>query len=281
MKAMITGANGMLAQAFIKSFPKDWELLPVDIDVLDVTDELAVQDAVQLFKPELIVNCAAFAQVDLCEQEKERAFLVNGAGPGNIADAARQIGAFLVHFSTDYVFDGSSNTPYQEEDPIHPINVYGASKWEGECQIRTRLQDHLIIRTQWLYGSGGNHFVDTVLNLAKTNRVLKMVHDQVGSPTWTEDLSKATLELIKQKVTGTYHLTNSGCCSWYEFACKIVEEAGLRVELLPCSSAEFPRAASRPLYSALSVEKAKEKIKSSLPHWEIALKQFICSGSEP
>ncbi len=280
MKVLIAGAKGMLAKAFKKMSPQDWDVLAVDKDVLDITDKVSVQKITESFRPKLIINCAAFTQVDDCEAEKAQAFLVNGTGPGNLADAARQVGAFLIHFSTDYVFDGSSNTPYREDDPIQPINVYGASKWEGESQVRNRLDDHLIIRTQWLYGDGGKHFVGTVLHLAKNNPTLKMVQDQVGSPTWTEDLCQATLALYNQGAVGTFHLSNQGHCSWYAFALKIIGEAGLSAKIVPCSSAEFPRAARRPAYSVLSTEKAKQQFNISLPSWEAGLKQFISSSQE-
>ncbi len=280
MKVLLTGAKGMLAGAFLKMAPQNWNLLPVDIDDLDITDVDSVEKIVSSFKPEFIINCAAFTQVDVCEEKKDHAFLVNGAGPGYLAQAARNAEAFMIHFSTDYVFDGFSKAPYLEEDPIHPVNVYGESKWEGECQIRKQIGQHLILRTQWLYGDGGNHFVKTVLRLADKNPVLKMVHDQVGSPTWTEDLCRATLALLEKNAVGTFHLANRGYCSWFTFASKIVQEAGLSVDLVPCSSEDFPRAARRPAYSVLSTEKAEKILGESLPSWEAGLKQFISETQE-
>jgi len=271
----MTGAKGMLAQAFLKKIPEPWHLLAVDIDKLDICDPIAIHKVMEAFRPELIINCAAFTQVDACEEKKELAFSVNGAGAGNLAEAANRIGAYLVHFSTDYIFDGTGKIPYKEDDPARPINVYGASKWEGECQIRKHLKRHLIVRTQWLYGEGGNHFVRTMMRLAETQSVLKIVDDQVGAPTCTEDLAKASLELIDLEALGTCHLVNSGQCTWYGFASRIFEEAGLSVKLQPCTTAAFPRPAKRPGYSVLGMEKAIGILGHPIPHWQTALKHFM------
>ena len=275
MKVLLTGSKGMLAQAILNKKPKAWDLLAVDMDALDITDPAAVQHTVSKFNPALIMNCAAFTRVDDCEEKKELAFAVNGDGVGYLAEAASRLGARLVHFSTDYIFDGRGSEPYEEGSPVCPVNVYGASKWEGECQVRKHLQDHLIIRTQWLYGQGGNHFVKSILRLAEKQDVLKVVDDQVGSPTWTEDLSEAVLALIEKELSGTYHLVNSGQSSWYQFARRIIEEAGLSTKVVPCTTAEFSRPAKRPAYSVLSTAKAAADLGRPLPHWEVALKRFI------
>lgn len=280
MKVLLTGAKGMLARAIKNNVRDDWDLCAVDIDELDIADRGAVQDTLRKLKPECIINCAAFTQVDACEAEKERAFSVNGEGLGYIAATAQEIGATLVHFSTDYIFNGARNRPYKEDDPVSPINVYGASKWEGECKIRKHLDKHLIIRTQWLYGNGGNHFIKTILNLAKNKKILNIVDDQIGSPTWTEDIAKATLELIDREAQGTYHVVNSGHCSWYGFARKIVDEASLSVKLVPCSTDEYPCPAQRPAYSVLSTKKAQEELGYFFPPWELSLKQYMLSKSE-
>ncbi len=278
MKVLLTGSKGMLAKAFLNQMSKNWDLKAVDIDELDITDCSAVQECVRSFKPTLIINCAAFTQVDACEEKKEQAFAVNGAGVGYLAEAASKAGALLIHFSTDYVFDGSSDLPYKEDDTVRPINVYGASKWDGECQIRKHLKNHLIVRTQWLYGEGGSHFVNTIRQLAQTKKQIKVVDDQTGAPTWTEDLVKGVLSLIQQEATGTYHVVNSGACSWYDFAVRITEEMGLSLKVSPCTTAEFPRPARRPAHSVLSTEKMRGKIAYSLPSWETALKEFLCSN---
>ncbi len=277
MKVLLAGAKGMLAGAILNKKPREWDLKAVDIEELDITDRAAVQKMVLSFAPEIIINCSAFTRVDECEEKKELAFAVNAAGVGHLAEAASQTGAYFVHFSTDYIFDGSGNQPYREEDMPRPVSVYGASKWEGECRIRKYLEDYLIIRTQWLYGRDGTHFVNTILNLAKKQEVLKVVDDQVGSPTWTEDLSEASLALVEQRATGAYHLVNEGHCSWYQFASRIIEEAALPTKVIPCTTAEFPRPAKRPAYSVLSTDKAKRVLGRGLPHWEVALKRFMRS----
>lgn len=277
MKVLLTGAKGMLAGAILNKKPREWDLRAVDIEELDITDRAAVQEMVLSFAPQVIINCAAFTRVDECEEKKELAFAVNGAGVGHLAEAACQTGAYFVHFSTDYIFDGSRNQPYREEDMPCPVSVYGASKWEGECQIRKHLKDYLIIRTQWLYGRGGTHFVNTILSLAKKQEFLKVVNDQVGSPTWTEDLAEGALALVEQRATGEYHLVNEGHCSWYQFASRIIEEAALPTKVTPCTTAEFPRPAKRPAYSVLSTDKAKRVLERGLPHWEVALKRFMRS----
>lgn len=277
MKVLLTGSKGMLAQAILNKTPKEWELLAVDVEDLDITQSAAVQDTVGAFRPSMIINCAAFTRVDDCEEKKELAFAVNGRGVGHLAEAAGKVGARLIHFSTDYIFDGTGSEPYEENAPARPMSVYGASKWEGECQVRKHLQNYMIIRTQWLYGKGGNHFVKTILKLAEKQDVLKVVNDQIGSPTWTEALSEAVLALTEKETSGTYHLVNSGQCSWYQFARRIIEEAGLSTKVVPCATAEFPRPAKRPAYSVLSTVKATAELGMALPHWEVALKRFIRS----
>jgi dTDP-4-dehydrorhamnose reductase len=274
-KVLLTGSQGMLAQAFLKKKPKEWNILATDIEELDITQPGRVEKAVRAFQPNVIINCAAFTRVDDCETEKEAAFALNAAGPGNLAEPAQKIGAKLVHFSTDYIFDGGKKSPYLEDDPPLPINVYGMSKLEGEENIRKKADNHLIIRTQWLYGDGGNHFVKTILKMAKERDSIKVVNDQFGSPTWTEDLVDATIELIKKDRTGTYHVVNSGECSWYDFAVQIVKEAGLNTKVIPCATSEFPRPAKRPAYSVLSTQKIEAFLGTALPTWQTALKRQL------
>jgi dTDP-4-dehydrorhamnose reductase len=249
----------------------------MDQKMLDIRDPIAVKEVVCRVKPVLILNCAAFTRVDDCEAETVQAEAVNGAGPGHLAEAAKQVGAMLVHFSTDYVFDGTQETPYDETALAHPLSVYGASKWNGECRVRECLSDHLIIRTQWLYGKGGRHFVGTILNLAERQTTLSVVNDQIGSPTWTEDVSEATLALIQAGARGTYHLVNAGHCSWYDFACRILREAGREVTVTPCTTAAFPRPARRPACGVLATAKAEAVLGRGLPPWDVALRRFIRS----
>ncbi|MHB8481852.1 MAG: dTDP-4-dehydrorhamnose reductase [Nitrospiria bacterium] len=275
MKVLLTGSKGMLAHAFFKKKPKEWELWATDVEELDITTLLQVEKSIQQFCPDLIINCAAYTRVDECETKKELAFAVNGAGPANLARAASRAGARLVHFSTDYIFDGTKGTPYIEEDQSNPLNVYGVSKLEGELHIRKNLENYLIIRTQWLYGEGGPNFVKTILELAKKRDEIKVVNDQWGCPTWTEDLVDTTLELIKKDCTGIYQVVNTGECSWYDFACQIIKEAELNTKVIPCTTAEFPRPAKRPAYSVLSTEKVEMLLRKHLSDWQIALRSFL------
>jgi len=277
MNVLLAGGNGMLAQAFLNKVPRAWNLRAMDLPALDITDAQTVNEAVRDLSPVLIINCAAFTRVDDCEVEAEQALAVNGTGAGHLAQAAAAVGAGFVHFSTDYIFDGTATTAYDEAAPAHPLGVYGASKWDGECQVRKHHPEALVIRTQWLYGNGGRHFVDTILDRARRGTPLRVVHDQIGAPTWTEDLSEATLALIDAGATGTYHLANAGSCSWYDFAQRIVAEAGLAVEITPCTTAESPRPARRPAYAVLSTAKAQALLGRTLPPWETALRRFIRS----
>ncbi len=277
MNVLLTGAGGMLARAFLNKRPREWTLHAMDRNMLDIRDPEAVSEAVRRIKPVLILNCAAFTRVDDCEAEVAEAEAVNGAGPGHLAESAKAVGAALVHFSTDYIFDGTQESPYDEAAPACPVSVYGASKWNGECRVRQSLSDHLIVRTQWLYGKGGHHFVEAILDRANRQPVLSVVNDQIGSPTWTEDLSEATLALIQAGARGTYHLVNAGHCSRYDFACRIVREAGSGAVVTPCDTAAFPRPARRPAHGVLAMAKAAAILGRELPPWEVALRRFMRS----
>jgi len=276
MKVLLTGSKGMLGQAFLKKKPEAWALSGVDIEALDLTKKMEVKVLVHDFQPDLVINCAAYTQVDDCEKEQAKAFAVNGTGVGYLAEAASSVGAKMVHFSTDYVFDGSGG-PYSEEAPQAPINAYGASKQEGERQLTKHLDDYLLIRTQWLYGKGGKNFVSTILRLAENQTTLKVVDDQIGSPTWTEDLAEAVVNLVQKKASGAFHLVNQGICSWYQFACRIAEEAGLSAEIIACGAVDFPRPAKRPARAVLETAKASALLGQSLPSWEVALKRYMIS----
>ncbi|MBI3593463.1 MAG: dTDP-4-dehydrorhamnose reductase [Nitrospirae bacterium] len=275
IKVLLSGSKGMLAHAFLKKKPNDWSILATDIEELDIRNRVQVHKTVGDYGPNLIINCAAFTRVDDCETERELAFSINAKGAGTMAESAREIEAKLVHFSTDYIFDGTKKSPYLEDDPPNPISVYGSSKLAGERNVRNASENHLLIRTQWLYGDGGNHFVKTILNLAKERDSIKVVNDQFGSPTWTEDLVDATIALIHKESIGTYHVVNSGECSWYDFAREIVKEAGLSTKVIPCSTAEFPRPAKRPSYSVLSVDKTSNVLGQVIPGWKDSLRTMV------
>lgn len=256
---LILGANGMLGRDLASVFPGARLCGHKD---LDITDEAAVKAYILDAKPDLVINAAAYTNVDGCEDEPETAFAVNGDAPGYIAAACREVGAVLVHYSTDYVFDGSK-TEYIESDETNPINVYGASKLRGEQKIAENMDDYRIIRTSWLFGRHGKNFVETIRHLSRENETVRVVADQVGKPTYTADLAHKTAE-IAECPPGIYHMTNDGVCSWYEFA------RAFAPNVVPCSSSEFPRKAKRPAYSVLVNTKT-----SPMRPWKEALEDYL------
>ena len=251
MKILITGANGQLGHDFIGILGADNDLFPFDLD-LDITDFSAVRAKIRDIKPEIIINSAAYTDVDGCETNVEIAYRVNAIGPQNLALAAKAVGAALVTFSTDFVFDGTKTTLYDEFDRPNPMSVYGRSKLAGEEMARTIHPELYIIRTAWLYGKHGHNFVKTMLRLADERDVLTVVDDQVGSPTYSADLANRVVEIMNTGFYGTYHVTNSGTASWFEFARAILEAAGQDpARVRPMKSKDLNRPATRPAYSAL------------------------------
>ncbi len=259
IKTLIIGANGMLGFDLCKVFP---EAVKLTHGELDITNRNQVLESIRIIKPDLMINAAAYTDVEGCEDKKELAFQVNGYGPEYIAEACNKIGATLVHFSTDYVFDGSK-TEYIESDTPNPINVYGQSKLLGEQNIAENMDDYRIIRISWLFGTHGKNFVETMLKLSSDMAEVKVVNDQFGKPTYTVDLARR-IEEISELEAGIYHLTNEGVCSWYEFASAFIGNA------IPCTSEEFPRKAKRPKYSVLVNTKTE-----SMRHWKEALKDYL------
>ncbi len=263
MNVLILGAKGMLGKELAKVFADDKPTL-WDIDEIDITDPNQVNGKVSALSPELIINAAAYTNVDACEENEALATRVNGEAVGYLADVAARLGATLAHYSTDYVFDGSKKEGYAEGDAPNPINAYGRSKLAGERAIvkaskpltRALPLSCYLIRTAWLYGHAGKNFVETMLSLAEKGGPIKVVDDQIGSPTYATDLAQATRELVESKAeSGIYHRTNGGVTSWYGFAKAIFEVYGKRVDLSPCKTSEYPRPAKRPAYSVLQSTK--------------------------
>ncbi|WP_235268125.1 dTDP-4-dehydrorhamnose reductase [Methanosarcina mazei] len=259
IKTLIIGASGMLGSDLCKVFPDAVKLTHHD---LDITDREQVIESILKIKPDVVINAAAYTNVDGCEDNKELAFQVNGSGPGYIAEACARAGAKLVHFSTDYVFDGSKKE-YVESDIPDPINVYGDSKLLGEKKIIENMDDYRIVRISWLFGIHGKNFVETMLKLSGEMDTVKVVNDQFGKPTYTVDLASKVKEIIELD-PGIYHITNDGICSWYEFASSIIDN------VIPCTSEEFPRKAKRPKYSVLVNTKTEP-----MRHWREALKDYL------
>ncbi|MDH4228581.1 MAG: dTDP-4-dehydrorhamnose reductase [Nitrospirota bacterium] len=252
MKILLTGAAGMLGRDLHATLEGRHTLIPFAKSDLDIGDFGQVCRAVDANQPDLVINCAAFTDVDGCEGERDLAFRVNALGARHVAVAAERAGAAVLHVSTDYVFDGKGSVPYLEFDPTGPATEYGHSKLAGEEAIRAHNPRHYIVRTAWLYGASGRNFVATIQRLAVERERLTVVDDQIGNPTWTVDLSGAIAQLIDTGSYGTYHATNEGECSWYEFACEILRLRGLKTPVAPVTSAEFPRPAPRPAFSALN-----------------------------
>lgn len=288
-KIALIGAKGMLASMLQQSAPTSMELHLFDLPEFDITNKEQVFVKLTAIKPDIVINCAAFTQVDACETQTELAFQVNGEGVGNLAAIAKKLGAVLVHISTDFVFSGTKTTPYVEEDAVASLSIYGQSKLQGEREILdSGLEEYYIIRTSWLYGPSGGNFVETIIRLANERQELAIVADQKGTPTYTSDLAGAIWGLVgfrnedaSPAPFGVYHYSNEGICSWYEFACEIVEQlrttnASLKVrQVNPIVTSEYPLPAKRPSYSVLSKQKIKAAIGLDVPHWKESLCAYL------
>lgn len=281
MKVLLTGANGQLGHCFKDIFPSDWVLIATDHHELDITDTVAVDKYIAKHQPTVIVNAAAYTAVDKAEVECELANKVNVLGPKNLAQSAYKYGVQFFHISTDYVFDGSKNSPYEETDVTNPINVYGKTKREGEIQVMEAYPQAIIIRTSWVFSEYGNNFVKTMLKLAKTKSELSVVNDQIGNPTYAGDIAKLIITFIEKNVdSGIYHYCGDESTSWYFFAKKILHNAlGQGVlanipNIIPVDTKSFPTKAKRPLYSVLSLNKLKQYYLSG-SNWNEQLKYCI------
>lgn len=283
MKTVILGAGGQLAFDLKKQL-KDWELVPLTIHDLDITDHDKVDQILKEIQPEVVINTAAFVRVDDCEEQMGKAFQVNAFAVRNLAQTCEEVGCTLVHISTDYVLGGEKQEPYTEEDPPNPLSVYGASKLAGEYFARNYCSQHIIVRSSGLYGIAGSqgkggNFVETMLRLAEEGKTIRVVDDQVLTPTYTKDLARGIKSLLENGARGVYHLTNQGQCSWYEFAREIFKISGMDPNLAPTTSNEFARPAKRPPYSVLDNQKAVNKMVDKLPAWKDALVRYIAERS--
>jgi len=278
MKILVTGAKGMLGTDLVPVLEGEGhQVTATDIDELDITAAPQIKEAVREAAPDVIIDCAAYTQVDKAEEEPRRAFWVNEKGTENIALVCRESGIDLCYISTDYVFNGEKKGPYSPDDKTDPINSYGASKLAGENAIRKIWDKHYIVRTSWLYGKNGKNFVNTILDLAKKQDEIRVVDDQMGSPTWTVSLARVMSKLIQTGKYGTYHVTDEteGGISWFRFAQEIVRLARLESRVVPIKSSEFPRPAKRPKNTALDLVQAEKVLGIEFPPWKNVLKEFF------
>ncbi|MCG8706890.1 dTDP-4-dehydrorhamnose reductase [Brenneria sp. 4F2] len=281
MKVLLTGANGQLGRCFQDRLPEGWQVWATDAVELDITKREDVMDAVKNYQPDVIVNAAAYTAVDKAESEPVLAALINETGPENLALAAKEVGARLVHVSTDYVFDGTATRPYVETDPTNPLGVYGKTKLDGENAVSRVLPDAIIIRTAWVFSEYGNNFVKTMLRLAKDRDELGIVADQRGCPTYAGDIAQAIIDLLQKKADGgIYHFCGDEEISWHGFAEVIFSQALKKGTLAkipqvkPITTEQYPTPASRPAYSSLNCNKI-EKLGVKPSNWEQAISDII------
>jgi dTDP-4-dehydrorhamnose reductase len=276
VKLLITGGAGMLALALSRRLGSEHEIVPFGREDLDVTAQPRVREALRSVQPEAVLHCAAWTDVDGCEGDPVRALRVNGSGAGHIASAAAALGVPVVHFSTDYVFDGSAVDPYREEDEPRPINAYGRSKLAGEVAVRDAADRHFILRTSGLFGIGGRSFPAAILDAARAGRPLDVVSDQCLAPTYAPHLADGVARVLSSDRYGTYHVTSSGRADWFTYAGAILEEAGLRgVALRPISTEASGRAAPRPAFSVLDTGRFQKTFGWTAPGWREGLREFL------
>jgi dTDP-4-dehydrorhamnose reductase len=283
-KILVTGSNGQLGSEINKlaSTLPQFNFLFHDVDTLDITDLKSLTNFFEKHNPNYIVNCAAYTAVDKAETDIEKAYLINDKAVENLAKVSTQFNARIIHGSTDYVFDGINHRPYIETDPTNPVSVYGKSKLAGEKHLEN-MENAIIIRTAWLYSSFGNNFAKTVIRLGKEKKDLRMICDQVGTPTYAADLADAIGKILKRSseningfVPGIYHFSNEGACSWYDFASEIISQCNLSCKVFPIATKDYPTPARRPSYSVFNKSKIKGTFGIEIPWWKESLK--ICLG---
>ena len=290
MKILLTGKTGQVGGELNNILKDIGELVSVGREHLDLSKITSIEPAILDIQPDIIINAAGYTAVDKAEEESELAMTVNGIAPGGLAKAAKKIEASLIHYSTDYVFDGRSDTPYREEDITCPLSIYGKSKLAGEKNIAEAGIPYLILRTSWVYSLQGKSFLRTIKKLAEEKDTLRIVDDQIGAPTWAGSIALATRKILKQylrdgsdpSLSGIFHLTCQGKSSWYDFAKEIlnISSTSQNTQLLPIPTSEYPTAATRPLYSLLSNDKLEKVFGLKMPHWNDALKDCMHSKSK-
>ncbi|WP_035437173.1 dTDP-4-dehydrorhamnose reductase [Bacillus sp. UNC322MFChir4.1] len=275
-RIMITGANGQLGRQIVEDFGSGlYEIYPFDKKSLNITDMSQVEHVMKTIKPHIIIHCAAYTKVDQAEEEQDLAYVTNAIGTRNVTVMAQSLGAKFIYISTDYVFFGSRIEGYHEWHIPEPVNVYGLSKYAGEEFVKSFHDQYFIIRTSWLYGKNGNNFVKTMLRISEEKEHIAIVSDQIGSPTYVKDLVHVIKKIMNTSLYGIYHVSNSGSCSWYEFAKQIFSYANKKVNVVPISTEEFGAKALRPKYSILQNKMLKLNGFSQMPTWEEGLEGFF------
>lgn len=275
MKLLVTGVKGQLGYDIVRiCHQRNIDVIGVDIDEMDITNALQVENVISESNVDAVIHCAAWTAVDKAEDEVELCRKVNCEGTKNIADVCKKLDIKMMYFSTDYVFNGEGETPWKEYDERHPLSVYGQTKCEGE-EVVELLDKHFIVRTAWVFGLNGHNFIKTMLRLGKEKGKVSVVNDQIGSPTYTYDLASLAVDMIQTEEYGKYHATNEGYCSWYEFACEIFKQAGLDVEVTPVDSNAFPAKATRPKNSRMSKDELDKHGFKRLPTWQNALQRYL------
>lgn len=276
MKVLVTGVKGQLGYDVMAELAKrNIEAIGVDIDEMDITDKISVEKVIGEAAPDVVVHCAAYTAVDAAEDNEALCRRVNADGTRNIAEVCKKLDCKMVYISTDYVFDGQGTRPWEPDDERHPLNVYGQTKYEGELAVQENLSKYFIVRIAWVFGKNGKNFVRTMLKLAETHDKLTVVNDQFGSPTYTYDLARLLVDMIQTDKYGIYHATNEGICTWYEFACEIFRQAGVKIEVTPVPASEYPAKAKRPENSRLDKSKLTENGFERLPSWQDALGRYL------
>lgn len=275
MRILVTGVKGQLGYDIVNECQRrNIKTIGVDIDDMDITNALQVDEVICQSQVDAVIHCAAWTAVDRAEDEIDQCRRVNKIGTENIVNVCKKLNIPVMYFSTDYVFNGSGDKPWKEYDQRDPLNVYGQTKYEGEIVVES-FPKHFIIRIAWVFGVNGNNFIKTMLKLGKEHKQVNVVNDQIGSPTYTYDLAKLCIDMIQTEKYGTYHATNEGLCSWYDFACEIFKQAQMDVVVQPVNSAAFFTKAKRPKNSRLSKKELDRHGFSRLPSWQDALKRYL------
>ena len=273
---LILGSQGMLGRDLMAVFSEGYRVFGLSKHELDITRQKVTRDIITDVRPDLVINAAGYTDVDGCEKLVRKAFAVNGEAVKNVAKACKYCGAKLIHISSDYIFDGETEKPYNEDATPNPKNIYGESKLLGERYVERLLDDFLIIRTQWLYGSHGRNFVESILSLVDKTDKIEVVNDQIGCPTYTMDVGRAIMNLASKNLRGIFHVSSRGSCSWDSFALEILWLSGKKdVEIIPISSGNLNRPAKRPLFSVLSCQKLKRETGIDMKTWQQGLKEYF------